>query len=116
MVKLLDIQVCDHSNLKCIQLGTVAVLLNTSKLTYLTGHQLLIHVHPLSINHSYQDNCPGWYKNQPMGKNTLGKFMTLAASSSDLTYKKLTNHSVRKTMTQRLVDAKFAPNEVKLLN
>ena len=51
-----------------------------------------------------------------MGENTLGRFMISAALASGLKEKKLTNHSVRKTMIQRLVDAKFSPNEVAQLS
>ena len=42
--------------------------------------------------------------------------MILAANCSGVDGKNLTNHSVRKTMIQRLVDAKFAPNEVAQLS
>ena len=48
-----------------------------------------------------------WYKNQPIGVNTLGGFMKKIAG---LTGKK-TNHSARKTMVTRLIQ-----NEVHLLH
>ena len=51
-----------------------------------------------------------------MGKNKLGKFMASVSTKIDITDKKVTNHSVRKTMIQQLIDAKFTPNEVAQLS
>ena len=42
--------------------------------------------------------------------------MSSAAKEVGIIDKKITNHSVRKTMIQRLVDSKFTPNEVAQLS
>ena len=70
----------------------------------------------LGIKHKRQSDSLVWYINQPMGKNKLGNFMVLAAKEVGMIDKKITNHSVRKTMIQRLVDSKFTPNEVAQLS
>jgi len=70
----------------------------------------------LGIKYKRQSDSIIWYKNQPMGKNKLGKFMASASTEIGITDKKVTNHSVRKTMIQRLMDAKFTPNEVAQLS
>ena len=44
-----------------------------------------------------------WYKNQPDGKEVLGKFMKTMAQGAGLEEHK-TNHSVRKTMISCLVN------------
>ena len=70
----------------------------------------------LGIKYKRQSDSIIWYKNQPMGKNKLGKFMASASTEIGITDKKVTNYSVRKTMIQRLMDAKFTPNEVAQLS
>ena len=54
----------------------------------------------LNVHHHRPENSTEWNKNQPMGKNTLGRFMISTALASGLKEKKLANHSVRKTMIQ----------------
>ena len=68
----------------------------------------------LGIKHKRQSDSIIWY--QPMGKNKLGKFMASVSTKIEITDKKVTNHSVRKTMIQQLIDAKFTPNEVAQLS
>ena len=48
-----------------------------------------------------------WYMKAPLGKNEIGKFMASAAEKAGLNVsgKKITNHSVRKTCISRLLDA-----------
>ena len=48
-----------------------------------------------------------WYRNSPLGKNEIGKFMTRAAKQANLDVsdgKKIANHTVRKTSIGRLID------------
>ena len=48
-----------------------------------------------------------WYKNQPLGKNEIGRFMSHAAKQSQLDTsdgRRIANHSVRKTSIGRLLD------------
>ena len=47
-----------------------------------------------------------------MGANTLGSLMKRAATTSGLTNKRLTNHSVRKTCVTTLSKAGVAPNKI----
>ena len=70
----------------------------------------------LGIKYKRQSDSIIWYKNQPMGKNKLGKFMASASTEIGITNKKVTDHSVCKTMIQRLIDAKYTPNEVAQLS
>ena len=51
-----------------------------------------------------------------MGKNKLGNLMKTALKVSGIVGKKVTNHSVRKTMIQRLVDSNFTPNVIAQLS
>ena len=48
-----------------------------------------------------------WYKNQPLGKNEIGRFMSHAAKQAQLDTsdgRRIANHSVRKTSIGRLLD------------
>ena len=49
-----------------------------------------------------------WYKNQPLGVNTLAKFMKSMASKAGIVGRK-TNHSARKTMVTRLIQSNIHP-------
>lgn len=70
----------------------------------------------LGIKDKRLDEDTVWYLNAPMGKNTIAKFMKAASEGTGISGKKVTNHSARKTMVQRLVDAKFTPNVVAQLS
>ena len=70
----------------------------------------------LGIKYKRESSSSTWYLNQPMGKNKLGYFMVMASKEIGITDKKVTNHSIRKTMIQRLVDSKFTPNEIAQLS
>ena len=50
-----------------------------------------------------------------MGKNKHGKFMASTSNETGIADKEI-NHSVRKMMIQRLIDANFTPNEVAQLS
>lgn len=67
----------------------------------------------LAVNQNWQKNSL-WYKNSPLGKNSIGKFLSQAARSAGLPQKskKLANHSVRKTSISRLLDAGTPENFV----
>ena len=70
----------------------------------------------LGIKHKRDADSIIWYINYPMGKNKLGTFMSTASKAIGISDKKVTNHSVRKTMIQRLLNSKFTPNEVAQLS
>lgn len=71
----------------------------------------------LGIKHKCPSEVTVRYINSPMGrKNTIANFMKRAAEASGITAKRVTNHSARKTMIQRLVDSKFSSNEVAQLS
>ena len=52
-----------------------------------------------------------WYKNQPVGINSLGKFMKVMTDNAGISGKK-TNHSARKTMITKLVQNDVNPLHV----
>ena len=70
----------------------------------------------LGIKHKRPSDANIWYINCPMGINTLGNFMKTASAAVGIDGKRVTNHSIRKTMIQRLVDSKFPPIEVAQLS
>ena len=55
-----------------------------------------------------------WYKNQPVGINSLGKYMKLMSDGADICKK--TNHSARKTMITKLMQNDIHPNHVAQLS
>ena len=67
----------------------------------------------LSVNQNWQKTNV-WYKNAPLGKNSIGKFLSQAAERAGLPpqNKKVANHSVRKTGIGRLLDAGTPENFV----
>ncbi len=69
----------------------------------------------LNINHKRRPDCPYWFKAQKMGINTLSSMMKKMATNAGVTGRK-TNHSVRKTNTQRLIDAGVPTNSIMELN
>ena len=52
-----------------------------------------------------------WYSHQPVGKDTLGKYMKLMAEKGNLEGR-LVNHSTRKTFATSLREAGVTPNEI----
>ena len=52
-----------------------------------------------------------WYKSQPLGINSISKFMTNISSKGELKGRK-TNHSVRKTTVERLCQANVPDSTV----
>ena len=55
-----------------------------------------------------------WYMKAPLGKNQIGKFLSVAADNAGIqrTGAKVSNHSVRKTSISRLLDANVPENFV----
>ncbi|CAG2209895.1 unnamed protein product [Mytilus edulis] len=56
------------------------------------------------INHSKKGKAVTWYKNMPMGEGKLRTLMKTAATKANITDKKLTNHSDRRTAVTRLIE------------
>ena len=52
-----------------------------------------------------------WYSHQPVGKNTLVKYMKLMAEKGNLEGR-LANHLTRKTFATSLPEAGVTPNEI----
>ena len=69
----------------------------------------------LSVANSVTNDSATWYKNQLVGKVTLGKFMKSMAERAGLEGRK-TNHSARKTMISRLVEKNINPLHVAQLS
>ena len=67
----------------------------------------------LSVNQNWPKTNV-WYKNAPLGKNSIGKFLSKAAQRAGLPTqnKKVANHSVRKTGIGRLLNAGTQENFV----
>lgn len=62
----------------------------------------------LAVKHNRATNDPVWYKKSPLGKNQIGKFLSVAAQNAGIQQgigAKVSNHSVRKTSISRLLDA-----------
>ena len=72
----------------------------------------------LAVNHQTWRQSQVWCKSSPVGKNEIGKFMSTAANNAGLAaqHKKISNHSVRKTSTSRLLDAGVPENFVMQLS
>ena len=69
----------------------------------------------LAIKYKRKADDPVWYANAPLGKNSLGKFLKIAAKRTGL-QGNVTNHAVRKTSIGRLLDADFPSNYVAQLS
>ena len=58
----------------------------------------------LAINHRWAPGSTGqWYKNAPMGKNTIAAMLNTACENAGI-HGKRTNHSARKTCVKRALD------------
>ena len=69
----------------------------------------------LAINHKRKPSDTVWYMNAPLGKNSIGKFLKMAAKRTGL-QGNVTNHAVRKTSIGRLLDADVPANYVAQLS
>ena len=69
----------------------------------------------LAIKHKRKPSDTVWYMNAPLGKNSIGKFLKMAAKRTGL-QGNVTNHAVRKTSIGRLLDADVPANYVAQLS
>ena len=69
---------------------------------------------PFYIQPAVKINDMIWYKNQPVGINSLGKYMKIMSDGADICKK--TNHSARKTMITKLMQNDIHPNHVAQLS
>jgi len=53
-----------------------------------------------------------WYKNCPLGINTIGKLMKKMAAAADLTGKNISGTTARKTLLQKLNDSGLPPTHI----
>ncbi len=67
----------------------------------------------LSINQN--QNAQSWFKDAPLGKNSLAKFMKQITDHAGLVGK-YSNHSLRRTMCTNLLHAGVAPNTIAQLS
>ena len=71
----------------------------------------------VSINHSgTPSNHFNWYKNSPMGPKLLASVMKNMAQKAGINDKKLSNHSVRRTMCTTLLQEGVSPNIIAQLS
>ena len=71
----------------------------------------------VAINNTWLPNTTySWYKNAPMGQKTLSSVMKVMAEKAGLEHKKLSNHSVRRTMCTTLLQQGVAPNIIAQLS
>ena len=69
----------------------------------------------LAINHTRRPGSNVWYKNAPMGENTLRGLMKKMAEKGKLQGRK-TNHSARKTTCTKLLHSGIAPTTIQQLS
>lgn len=69
----------------------------------------------LAINHGRKPGSTVWYKNAPMGENSLRGLMKKMAAQGNLTGRK-TNHSARKTTCTKLLHHGIAPTTIQQLS
>ena len=85
-------------------------------------YKLFLSKRPLSLRSSgpmylsiiYNPTSSVWYKNMPMGQNTINEIMKRMVSNSSLatSTKKLTNHSARKTVIKKLKQNKVPKSDI----
>ena len=74
----------------------------------------------LAVNHFHSnsheishENCKHWFKAQPMGVNKLNSLMKNCAVKAGIgANKRITNHSARKTLVQKLQDHNVPPTHI----
>ena len=57
----------------------------------------------LAVNYTFE-KTGNWFKNAPLGANSIGGLLSSAAKMAEITDKKIVNHSARKTAIKRLLD------------
>ena len=72
----------------------------------------------VAINHGWVPEIPTsrWYKNSPMGHKVLGGVMKSMALKAGISGKKLSNHSLRRTMCTTLLQERVPPNLIAQLS
>ena len=71
----------------------------------------------VAVNNTWLPNTTyAWYKKAPMGQKTLSSVMKVMAEKAGLHDKKLSNHSVRRTMCTTLLQEGVAPNIIAQLS
>ena len=71
----------------------------------------------LGINHTKTDSSKKhWFKSAPMGVNKLNTLMNTMASKANINNERLTNHSARKHMIQKLNNSEIPPTHIMQLN
>ena len=72
-----------------------------------------IHLHCIYLAINYQNDCIRLFKRMALGQNTLYGLMKNMVKKGGITGdRKLTNHSVRKFMIQKLSDHQLAPTQI----
>ena len=67
----------------------------------------------LEINHTKTDGSKKhWFKSAPMGVNKLSTLMKTMASKANINNERLTDHSTRKHMIQKLNDSEILPTHI----
>ena len=68
---------------------------------------------PRSTSENFKPATDYWFKKQPIGVNKLGTFMKrMSATLPGCDAKKLSNHSARKYLIQKLVDNEVPPTDI----
>ena len=69
---------------------------------------------PMYLSIIYNPTSSVWYKNMPMGQNTINEIMKRMVNNSSLatSTKKLTNHSARKTLIKKLKQNKVPKSDI----
>ena len=57
----------------------------------------------MAVNYNFE-HSGNWFKNAPLGANSLGNMLSSAAKIAGITDRKIVNHSARKTAIKRLLD------------
>ena len=71
----------------------------------------------LGINHMKTDGSKKhWFKLAPMGVNKLNTLMKTMASKASINNKRVTSHSARKHMIQKLNDSEIPPTHIMQLS
>ena len=71
----------------------------------------------LAVNHTRKKgSAKKWFKSAPVGSNKLNTLMKTMASKANLNNERLTNHSARKHMIQKLNDHEIPPTHIMQLS
>lgn len=85
-------------------------------------HRPSQYLHPespfyVAVNHSWLPHSTSpWFKNSPVGHKILASMLKVMANKAGLTHKKLSNHSLRRTMCTTLLQQRVPPNLIAQLS